>query len=186
MKESVPISHFKILRKHKIAPILKRKFLPHPNTHLLLAICVLGWGNFVFSHNFKMTDRCWFLHGSFGSLCSLIVFLGIRKDLFEIVPFIFNFSTTPFSCVHWRWWWPGGHWATSMPLESERERKRGKLWFFWWFTHIRFRSFSLYLTFFRAHRLNFYCYLYFLSLPPSLFFSPLSLLTIKQILFVWL
>ena len=86
MKEPAPICHFKILRKDKIAQILKHKFLPHPNTYPLLAICVLGWDNFVFSQNFEMTDMCRFLHGPFGILDSSLVLLGIRRDLFGIFP----------------------------------------------------------------------------------------------------
>ena len=46
-------------------------------------------GNFVFSQNFKITDRCWFLHGPFGSLGSSFVLLNIWRDLFGIFPNIF-------------------------------------------------------------------------------------------------
>ena len=44
---------------------------------------------FDFSQNFKMIDRCWFLHGPFGSLIFLFVLLGIGSDLFGIFPYVF-------------------------------------------------------------------------------------------------
>ena len=86
MKELAPTCHFKILRKDKIVLILKHILLPHPNIHSLLAICVLGWGQFCLSQNFKLTGRCWFLHCPFGSLGSSLVLLDIGRDLFEIFP----------------------------------------------------------------------------------------------------
>ena len=83
MKEPTSTYHFKILRKDKITPILEHKLLPHPKPNLTPTLfsqfVFQDEDKFVFSQNFKMTCRCWFLRSPFGSLGSSFVLLVLGE-----------------------------------------------------------------------------------------------------------